>query len=162
MTEYECKECDKEFSGQQGLEDHNKNKHYVTPKIPMSKKVNKKYMWLFIIIILIVGYIYFVPSSEIEPGKYDDFAQCLTDSGAVFYGAYWCSHCKEQKKAFADSIGLIEYIECSLPNNAGQTENCNDADIKSYPTWEFEDGSRQLGFVPLVNLGEKTGCVLPE
>jgi hypothetical protein len=35
-----------------------------------------------------------------EPGPFDEFAQCITDSGAVFYGTEWCSHCKNQKALF--------------------------------------------------------------
>jgi len=162
MTEYICEKCDREFSGKQGLEDHNRNKHYVTPKVPLGKKVNNKYMWVFWVLVIVVVGIYFIPGSDIEPGTYDDFANCVTESGATFYGAYWCPHCKEQKDAFADSVGLINYVECSLPNNAGQTEACKEAGIQSYPTWEFADESRQTGFIPLVNLAEKTGCVLPE
>ena len=162
MTEFRCNECKKDFSGQQGLDDHNRNKHYVTPNVPVSKKVNKKYVWIFLAIALVVVGVYFFPGSDVEPGYYDEFANCVTDSGAIFYGAYWCPHCSEQKKAFADSVGLINYVECSLPNNAGQTEVCKEAGIQSYPTWEFGDESRQSGFIPLVNLAEKTGCVLPE
>jgi thiol-disulfide isomerase/thioredoxin len=33
-----------------------------------------------------------------SPGKYDEFAKCLTDNGAKFYGAFWCPHCQAQKK----------------------------------------------------------------
>jgi hypothetical protein len=32
--------------------------------------------------------------------KYVEFAQCLSDKGAVFYGAFWCTHCKSQKQMF--------------------------------------------------------------
>jgi len=162
MSEHKCKECDRDFTSKQGLEDHNRNKHYVTPKVPVSEKMNNKYMWVFFVLVIVVVGIYFIPSNDVELGTYDDFANCVTESGATFYGAYWCPHCKEQKDVFADSVGLINYVECSLPNNAGQTEACKDAGIQSYPTWEFEDESRQSGFVPLVNLAEKTGCVLPE
>lgn len=162
MVEYKCNKCERDFSGQNALDDHNRSKHYVIPRKPIGKKLNNKYIWILLIAMVVVGYLYFVPTVEAEPGKYDEFAQCVTESGAIFYGAYWCPHCKEQKEAFADSMGLINYVECSLPNNAGQTQVCKDADIESYPTWEFGEGLRQSGFIPLQNIAERTGCELPE
>jgi hypothetical protein len=96
-----------------------------------------------------------------ETGPGEVFAKCLTDSGAVMYGAYWCPHCLNQKESFGDSWTYVNYVECSLPNRAGQTEVCAAADIKGYPTWEFADESRQSGEVPLETLAEVTGCVLP-
>lgn len=161
MVEFKCEKCDREFSGQQGLDDHNRNKHYVAPKVTCKRSGNK-YTLAFLVIVIVIAGIYFIPNANAEPGKYNDFATCLTDSGAVFYGAYWCSHCIEQKKSFGDSVGLVNYVECSLPNNAGQTQACKDAGIQSYPTWRFNDDSSLSGFVPLVNLAEKTGCELPE
>src|SRR3989338_2497147 len=74
--------------------------------------------------------------------KYNRFAKCLTDNGVKMYGAYWCQHCANQKQMFENSWQYINYIECSLPNKAGQTQLCNQADIKAYPTWEFQDGKR--------------------
>lgn len=162
MTEYKCEKCDREFGSQQGLDDHNKNKHYVTPKVPVSKKVNNKYTWIFLVIALIVVGIYYVPTAEAEPGKYDDFAQCLTDNGVKMYGAYWCSHCEAQKKEFGDSFRLVDYVECSLPGGNGQTQECKDAGVQSYPTWQFGDGVFTPGVISFESLAERTGCQLPE
>tara|TARA_Y100000310_G_C20547598_1_gene746368 strand:- start:9 stop:497 length:489 start_codon:yes stop_codon:yes gene_type:complete len=162
MGEFRCKECDRDFAGQQAFDDHNRSKHYTAPKVPMSRKVNKKYMWVFLVLVVIVSYFYFIPSVEAEPGKYDDFAQCLTDEGVKMYGAYWCSHCESQKKDFGDSFHLVDYVECSLPNNAGQTAKCKDAGIESYPTWQFGDGVYAAGVIEFERLAERTGCVLPE
>jgi len=96
------------------------------------------------------------------PGRYDTFAQCLQDKGAVFYGAFWCPHCNDQKKAFGSSQKLLPYVECSLANGQGQTQACLDKKIASYPTWEFADGTRENGKQTLEKLAEKTSCVLPE
>lgn len=96
-----------------------------------------------------------------EPGKYDEFATCLKDKGAVFYGAFWCPHCQAQKKLFGDSQKLLPYVECSLPTGQGQTQACIDQKIQSYPTWRFADGTELGGEVPLATLAEKTSCVLP-
>lgn len=96
------------------------------------------------------------------PGKYDTFAQCLKDKGAVFYGAFWCSHCQSQKKLFGSSAKLLPYVECSTANGRAQTQICIDKKIDGYPTWEFADGTRLNGEIPLLQLSEKTSCVLPE
>lgn len=91
---------------------------------------------------------------------YDTFAQCLSDAGAKFYGAYWCPHCQDQKKLFQNSKKL-PYIECSTPNGQAQTQVCIDAKITGYPTWDFADGSRSDGALTLKALSEKTNCALP-
>lgn len=90
----------------------------------------------------------------------DAFATCITESGAKFYGAFWCSHCQSQKKAFGDSADKIPYIECSTEDNK-QTAVCEEAKIEGYPTWVFSDGSRLSGNLPFLTLAEKTGCTLP-
>ena len=64
MGEFRCNECDRDFNGQQALDDHNRSKHYVTPKKSLGKKVNNRYIWILLIIVIVVGYLYFVPSVE--------------------------------------------------------------------------------------------------
>ena len=93
-------------------------------------------------------------------GQLDEFAQCLADKDAVFYGAFWCPHCQAQKRMFGNSAKLLPYIECSTPDGQSQLQACIDKEIQSYPTWEFADGSRLTGEVPLAQLAEKTGCEL--
>lgn len=95
------------------------------------------------------------------PGKYDEFAVCLKDKGAVFYGAFWCSHCQAQKKLFGSSQKLLPYVECSTADASAQTKICLDKKIEGYPTWEFADGSRLNGEISLAQLAEKTSCALP-
>lgn len=111
-----------------------------------------------VVLVIIVG---FAATRDSGPGPLDEFALCLEDKGAIFYGAFWCPHCQNQKKDFGKSAKLLPYIECSTPNGHGQTQECEDAGITGYPTWEFADGSRQSGEVALAVLAEKTGCVLP-
>jgi len=96
------------------------------------------------------------------PGKYDTFAQCLKDKGAIFYGAFWCPHCQDQKKLFGSSAKLLPYVECSTPDAKAQTPICIEKKVVSYPTWDFADGSRLMGEIPLAQLSEKTSCPLPE
>ena len=93
-------------------------------------------------------------------GNLDNFATCLTDSGATMYGASWCGHCKDQKKEFGSSWNLVNYVECSSSGNGGQTEACKVAGIKGYPTWVFGDGTRLEGEASMKVLSQKTGCTL--
>jgi thiol-disulfide isomerase/thioredoxin len=96
------------------------------------------------------------------PGKYDTLAQCLTERGAKFYGAFWCPHCQEQKRMFGNSEKLLPYVECSTPDQKNQTQICIDMKIEQYPTWIFADGSRLTGEKQPEELAEKAGCALPE
>src|SRR3989344_343756 len=123
-------------------------------------------IFFFIIGLLILGVITTVilrsDNASTEPGKYDAFATCLKDKGAVFYGAFWCPHCQTQKKLFGSSVKLLPYVECSTADGKSQTQICIDKKVTSYPTWEFADASRLTGEIPLAQLAEKTYCALPE
>jgi len=95
------------------------------------------------------------------PGTLDSFAQCLGDQGVTFYGAFWCPHCQNQKALFGKSEKYLPYVECSTPDGKSQLPICDDAGVTGYPTWEFADGSRLGGEIPLATLAEKTNCELP-
>lgn len=128
-------------------------------------KNTKIKIFLGVIVVLILGSIITIVSKNSAPktsGKYDNFATCLKDKGAVFYGAFWCSHCKAEKELFGSSQTLLPYVECSTPDGQGQTQICKDKKIEGYPTWEFADGTRLNGEVQLATLAEKTSCILPK
>ncbi len=91
----------------------------------------------------------------------DQLAQCMAESGAKFYGAFWCPHCQDQKAAFGNTE-YLPYVECSTPDGQGQTEECMNAGIQSYPTWEFGNGQRVTGNIALASLAEITGCSYTE
>ena len=99
-----------------------------------------------------------------KPGQYDALASCLGEKGATFYGAFWCPHCNNQKKAFGKSDKLLPYVECSTPDGKEQTQVCTDNQIQSYPTWIFADGTRVTGEQTPESLAKKTSCeaTLPE
>ncbi|MFZ2072699.1 MAG: thioredoxin domain-containing protein [Minisyncoccia bacterium] len=127
-------------------------------------KNTKIKIFVSIIIILVLGSIVtFMTQNSGSKTKinYDSFATCLKDKGAVFYGAFWCTHCQTEKKLFGSSEKLLPYVECSTPDAQGQTQICKDKKIEGYPTWEFADGARLEGEVSLEKLAEKTSCVLP-
>lgn len=113
-------------------------------------------------VIIIIGGVGVYSSKNKAPGKYDDFAKCISNSGAKFYGAFWCSHCNNQKKMFGSSKEYLPYVECSDTDGQSQLQICKDAGIGGYPTWKFADGSQLEGEVPFETLAEKTQCVLPQ
>jgi hypothetical protein len=117
------------------------------------------------VVFVVIFTMYFLQNTEVAVQQtspvLDEFAQCLTDSGAIFYGAYWCSHCNAQKREFGASAPLLPYVECATSDGDGQSQTCKEAGIEAYPTWVFPDGSRQEGRVPLTTLAEKTQCELP-
>ncbi len=129
---------------------------------------NNVKIFLSVIGVLLIGVVATVVIREnidkvpAGPGKYDTFAQCLKDKGAVFYGAFWCPHCQATKKLFGSSQKLLPYVECSAPDGNAQTQACIDKKITGYPTWEFADGSRLNGEIALEQLAEKTSCELPK
>jgi len=128
-------------------------------------KITQQKIFFFVIVVLVLGAVitFLVKDSgPTVPGKYDTFATCLKDKGAVFYGAFWCSHCKTQKELFGSSEKLLPYVECSTSDGNNQTQICKDKKIEGYPTWIFADGSILSGEIPLATLAEKTSCVLPE
>ena len=112
---------------------------------------------MVVIIILAIGFTWRLSSSA---GQYATFAQCLTEKGVKMYGAFWCSHCNNQKKLFGSSWASVEYIECSTPDGAGQTSLCAAAGITGYPTWEFAGGKRVSGEMSLADLSAQSGCLL--
>lgn len=92
-----------------------------------------------------------------------ELAQCLEENGAKFYGAFWCPHCQDQHRLFGrKGSDELPYIECSTPDGNNQTEVCKEAEISSYPTWRFADGSELGGTQGVEALAEAAGCPLPE
>src|SRR3989344_1104836 len=130
-------------------------------KISRMSKLNKKLLIGSLVILGLAILIGGISYSRSQPAPSDEFPQCIKDSGAIFYGAFWCPHCQNQKTMFGRSERLLPYAECSLPSGRGQTQNCIDEGIESYPTWQYPDGTRESGKISLTRLAEKTGCTLP-
>lgn len=116
-------------------------------------------MGFVVILVVIIAGLFWLGN---KPSKYDDFALCLQEKGAKFYGAFWCPHCKEQKSNFGTSQRLIPYIECSTTDRQGQLQVCQDEEITNYPTWKFNDGGVvRTGVLSMEELAELSGCELP-
>ena len=121
-----------------------------------------KWVWGVITVLIIGGLMAWYVIDSRTPGQYDELAMCLKDKGVTFYGAFWCQHCKEQKRQFGTkSTKLLPYVECSTSNGKGQLQVCKDAGVMSYPTWQFADGTRDAKVLTPAILAEKTGCPLP-
>ncbi len=83
-------------------------------------------------------------------------AQHLTVTNAKMYGAYWCSHCLNQKSKFGEAKKLIPYIECDPKGENPQTALCQDKGIKGFPTWEI-NGKMLSGERSLDELADASG-----
>ncbi len=118
-------------------------------------------IWISILVLILSGVVWLI-TTPTKPGKLDEFATCLSESGAIFYGAFWCPHCLNQKAMFGSSSKLLPYVECSTPDGKSQLPICVEASVTGYPTWQFTDGTRESGEVSLERLSEKTNCPLPE
>lgn len=123
--------------------------------------MSKKLIWIVVAIVLVGGFIWLIKTPG-KPGELDSFAQCINDSGAKYYGAFWCPNCKNQEAMFGRSARLLPRIECSTPDGKSQLPVCQEAGIQGYPTWDFADGTRETGTIPLDRLAEATNCQLPQ
>jgi uncharacterized membrane protein len=62
----------------------------------------------------------------------------LQSLDAKMFGAYWCSHCFDQKESFGkEAFGKIPYIECSKEGFNSQSSLCKSKGLPGYPTWEI-------------------------
>lgn len=124
----------------------------------------KKYLptvsFVLVIILILVG----IVRMSSPKAVYNTFAQCIKDSGAEFYGAFWCPHCREQKQLFGGSASLLPYIECSTSDASGQLQVCKDKKIEQYPTWFFASNTatttRITEVLSLEQIAEITSCPL--
>jgi hypothetical protein len=102
----------------------------------------------------------FLQGCVVSDPVYDNFAKCVTGKNVKMYGTYWCHNCTKQKELFAEAFQYIDYIECDARGEKPQPEFCLKKGIQAYPTWEFSDGSRVEGTMPLEKIAEKTNCKL--
>lgn len=125
-------------------------------------KTGPRWVWIVLALILLGaawgGYDYFYYR---KVSTLDGFAKCLKSKGARMYGAWWCPHCADQKELFGYAFQYVDYVECSPEGKRNISDQCKRAGIQHFPTWQFADGSRTEGVLPLSDLSQKTGCKLP-
>lgn len=118
-------------------------------------KMKKGLILSAILLLVIVSLIYFYSGRDSSPGKYDSLAKCIADKKITMYGASWCPHCQNEKRALGSSFRHIPYVEC--PNNP---QLCAQMGVKGYPTWIFPDGRRFEGEQGVKKLARESGCAL--
>ena len=91
----------------------------------------------------------------------DNFAACISNSGAEMYGAFWCDNCEHQLDMFGDSKDLLPYTECAQGGKDANPGLCNAEGIEAYPTWKFPDGRVVTGTQSFEDLADYTSCPLP-
>ena len=65
-------------------------------------------------------------------------AQELKSLDARMFGAYWCSHCYEQKQRLGkEAMSNVGYVECSKEGLNSAVEMCKERNVPGYPTWEI-------------------------
>jgi hypothetical protein len=78
---------------------------------------------------------------EPSSGEQKALGECLRQQGVLFYGAWWCPACFQQKNLFGKEAGnRLPYVECEK-EEAGR-QKCQAAAVRAYPTWVM--GSRRL------------------
>lgn len=70
--------------------------------------------------------------------RVEKLAKFMTEKGMKMYGAYWCSHCNNQKRLFGDNSQYITFVECDPKGENQQAELCKSEGIEGYPTWKYE------------------------
>ncbi|MFO0869998.1 MAG: peptidylprolyl isomerase [Pirellulales bacterium] len=108
--------------------------------------------------------------SAVEVGEGEDqatatdlmaLARAIAATGTKFYGAAWCPFCTQQKELFNDAQYYLPFVEATNPdrtlNAAGQAAN-----ITSFPTWIFPDGSREVGVQTLETLAQRAGVTITQ
>jgi glutaredoxin len=112
------------------------------------------YSVLAIIFISVVAY---GINSANTPGELDEYAQCIADSGAVFYGTTWCPYCQQQKQMFGKSQKYLPYVECSGTGGRGISQQCANLGITTVPMWIYNE-TEYPGMQQLDTLSNITGC----
>lgn len=71
------------------------------------------------------------PISTSSSSNSIQLAKKLNKLGAKLYGAYWCSHCNNQKQLFGkEAFGVVEYIECDDSGYNSQSALCKSKKVK--------------------------------
>jgi uncharacterized membrane protein len=65
-------------------------------------------------------------------------SQRLRAADARMFGAYWCSHCFDQKQALGiEALARLPYVECARDGANTQAQLCRQLDVPGYPTWQI-------------------------
>jgi uncharacterized membrane protein len=91
-----------------------------------------------------------------SPAGAADLARRLNQAGARMYGAFWCSHCFDQKEAFGRAaMADFPYVECypdGWRRGVDVAPACNAAGVRAFPTWRLPGGAMVEGELSLERL----------
>ena len=117
------------------------------PVIHAEPKKNRLKYYLYGLGIPILLAVAYSAYSVIQPGPYDSFAKCLTEKGAVVYGAIdWCHFTQAQKAMFGSSWKYLDYRDFTKLQG-----------IKKTPTWVIK-GVWYENVQSFDKLSSITGC----
>ncbi|KAL9246286.1 hypothetical protein vseg_019842 [Gypsophila vaccaria] len=94
-------------------------------------------------------------------------AKHLHSIGAKMYGAFWCTHCQEQKEMFGrEAAKLLDYVECfpdGFKKGTLMIPACSTIGIEGFPTWVIngEVLSGEKSIEELATLSGFQGNVIP-
>ena len=114
-------------------------------------KNNKKILIISIVsivFVLIVGGIGFSYVNTLKPAALDGFAQCLTDKGAIMYGATSCQYSHAQQGMFGNSKKYLDIRDFT-----------EDPNVRTTPTWLI-NGEYYPNVQTFDRLASLTGCGL--
>jgi hypothetical protein len=109
------------------------------------------------IMLLALLFAFSLPASANEM---DNFAKCISDSGAKYYRTWWCPYCAKQNKMFGAAERFLPSVECSEKGSRDKLPRCEN--VPGFPTWAFNDGGYASGALSLSLLAEFTHCPLPD
>ena len=113
---------------------------------------------LIVMSMLVMSHMYWAgvldPSAGPESEELKELAVHLDETGAKFYGAFWCPACQRQKALFEASAKRLPFVECT-PDGRGAplTMTCRSAGVQDFPTWIIE-GKRYVGVMAPKRLAE--------
>jgi hypothetical protein len=98
-------------------------------------------------------------AQSVSSAQQQALASHLKARGAVFYGAWWCPACTQQKALFGKEAGArLPYVECT---DASGSARCSAASIRAFPTWDMPGKERLVGVQTVEELGRWSGFQQP-
>lgn len=132
-------------------EDTTSNKDSGETKVT-SKKSKKWWIAGIVFFIVVASITGFSVVNANKAGPLDGFAKCLSDKGAVMYGALsWCKYTQAQRAMFGRSFKHLDYIDYTeFPEEEF-------GEIKKTPTWII-NGKVYENVQSIGKLAQLSGC----
>jgi len=122
----------------------------------LKKKNNKPIIYVIIGLIVVIILI-----AALNQKNYTGFANCLADKGYMMAGTETCKFCKTQKESFEGAFEEVFIPKGLYLNCQEKPTECDQYEIRGYPTWVLPDGNKLEGLQELSTLATISGCELP-